>query len=82
MLKNIFTKWLIFVSACSFIDGKPLNVIFIFTDDHAYQAISEYGSDRNKNPNINLIAKDNMLFNRPFVTNSICAPILSVILIG
>ena len=82
MLKNIFTKWLIFASACSFIDGKPLNVLFIFTDDHAYQAISAYGSNRNKTPNIDRIAQDGMLFNRAFVTNSICAPSRAVILTG
>ena len=82
MLKNIFTKWLIFVSACSFIDGKPLNVLFIFTDDHAYQAISAYGSNRNKTPNIDRIAQDGMLFNRAFVTNSICVPSRAVILTG
>ena len=33
-----------------------------------------YGSNRNKTPNIDRIAKDGMIFNRAFVTNSICAP--------
>ena len=61
-------------------EGKPLNVLFIFTD-HAYQAISAYGSNRNKTPNIDRIAKDGMLFNKAFVTNSICAPSRAVIIL-
>ena len=59
-----------------------MNVLFIFTDDHAYQAISAYGSNPEQNPNIDRIAKDGMLFNRAFVTNSICAPSRAVILTG
>ena len=31
-------------------DNRP-NILFIFTDDHAYQAISAYGSNRNVTPN-------------------------------
>ena len=63
-------------------EGKPLNILFIFTDDHAYQAISAYGSNRNQTPNIDRLAKEGMLFDRAFVTNSICAPSRAVILTG
>ena len=62
--------------------AKPLNVLFIFSDDHAYQAISAYGSNRNKTPNIDRLAKEGMIFHRAFVTNSICAPSRAVILTG
>jgi arylsulfatase A-like enzyme len=62
--------------------SKPLNVLFIFADDHAYQAISAYGSNRNKTPNIDRLAKEGMIFHRAFVTNSICAPSRAVILTG
>ncbi len=61
---------------------KSPNILFIFADDHAYQAISAYGSNRNKTPNIDRIAKEGMLFDRAFVTNSICAPSRAVILTG
>ncbi len=64
------------------LQARPLNVLFIFTDDHAYQAISAYGSNRNRTPNIDRIARDGMLFDRAFVTNSICAPSRAVILTG
>ncbi len=61
--------------------GQP-NIIFIMCDDHAYQAISAYGSTINQTPNIDRIAEEGMLFNQCFVTNSISAPSRAVILTG
>src|SRR5690606_31047473 len=51
---------------------QPPNIIFIMSDDHAYQAISAYGYGLNKTPNIDRIAAEGALFTRAFVTNSIC----------
>ena len=82
MHKTFFLYLIFGISLICSLVGKPLNVLFIFTDDHAYQAISAYGSTRNKTPNIDRIAKDGMIFNRAFVTNSICAPSRAVILTG
>jgi arylsulfatase A-like enzyme len=61
---------------------KRPNILFIMSDDHAYQSISAYGSNRNKTPNIDRIAKEGMRFDRCFVTNSICGPSRAVILTG
>jgi arylsulfatase A-like enzyme len=58
------------------------NILFIMSDDHAYQAISAYGSNRNQTPNIDRLAKEGMRFDRAFVTNSICGPSRAVILTG
>ncbi len=52
------------------------------SDDHAYQAISAYGHGLNNTPNIDRIAKEGALFNKGFVTNSICAPSRAVMLTG
>ncbi len=60
----------------------PPNILFIFTDDHAYQAVSAYGSRINQTPNIDRLAKDGMLFGNCFVTNSICGPSRATILTG
>ncbi len=60
---------------------KP-NILFIFSDDHAYQALSCYGSKVNKTPNLDRIAKEGMRFENCFVTNSICGPCRAVILTG
>lgn len=60
------------------------NIVFIFSDDHAYQAISAYGDERKllNTPNIDRIAKEGMKFNRCLVTNSICGPSRATILTG
>ncbi|MET1260870.1 sulfatase [Flagellimonas sp. DF-77] len=62
--------------------AKRPNIIFIMSDDHAYQAISAYGSRLNQTPNIDRIAKEGMLFTNACVTNSICAPSRATILTG
>src|SRR5688572_3606711 len=62
--------------------GKRLNIIYIMSDDHAYQAISAYGYGLNNTPHIDKLAENGMLFNRAFVTNSICGPSRAVMLTG
>jgi arylsulfatase A-like enzyme len=62
--------------------GKRPNIIYIMSDDHAYQAISAYGYGLNNTPHIDKLAEKGMLFNRAFVTNSICGPSRAVMLTG
>ncbi|MGB0175782.1 MAG: sulfatase-like hydrolase/transferase, partial [Owenweeksia sp.] len=52
-------------------EKKKPNIIFIMTDDHAYQAISAYNKGLIETPHIDKLAKQGMLFQRGFVTNSI-----------
>src|SRR5918993_4692260 len=61
--------------------GRP-NIIYIMSDDHAYQAISAYGHGLNHTPNIDKLAEQGVLFKRAFVTNSICGPSRAVMLTG
>mgnify|MGYP001379343562 CR=1 FL=1 len=77
---------LIIISFCSCskkneINKRP-NILFIMSDDHAYQAISAYDDKLIKTPNIDRIANEGMLFRNACVTNSICAPSRAVILTG
>jgi arylsulfatase A-like enzyme len=58
------------------------NILFIMSDDHAYQAISAYGHGLNSTPNIDRLAKEGVIFNRGFVANSICAPSRACMLTG
>ena len=58
------------------------NIVFIMSDDHAYQAISAYDSSLISTPNIDRIAKMGMLFTNASVTNSICAPSRATLLTG
>lgn len=61
---------------------KRPNIIFIMSDDHAYQAISAYDQRLLSTPNIDRIAKSGILFTNASVTNSICAPSRATILTG
>jgi arylsulfatase A-like enzyme len=58
------------------------NILFIMSDDHAYQAVSAYGFGLNKTPNIDRLASEGAMFTRACVTNSICAPSRAVLLTG
>ncbi len=60
------------------------NIVLIFSDDHAYQAISSYGDPRKllDTPNIDRLAKEGVRFDRAMVTNSICGPSRATILTG
>ncbi|MBG87627.1 MAG: sulfatase [Verrucomicrobiales bacterium] len=64
--------------------GQRPNIIFIFSDDHAYQAVSAYGGKLklNETPNIDRIAHEGMLFRQCYVNNSICGPMRAVIQTG
>src|SRR5688572_14079950 len=62
--------------------GKRLSIIYIMSDDHAYQAISAYGHGLNNTPHIDKLAEKGVLFKRAFVTNSICGPSRAVMLTG
>lgn len=62
--------------------SKKPNVIVIVSDDHAYQAISAYGSKLIRTPNIDRIAKEGMLMKEAAVTNSVCSPSRAVLLTG
>lgn len=58
------------------------NIVFIMTDDHAKNAMSIYGSRLIKTPNLDRIGREGIVFNRSFVTNSICGPSRAVFLTG
>ena len=64
---------------------KPLNVIYIMSDDHAVQAISAYGHPVGKlapTPNIDRIANNGALFMRNYCANSISGPSRACVLTG
>ena len=81
MKKIYILLFVIFLSGCSDKDERP-NILFIMSDDHAYQAISAYDDRLIQTPNIDRIADEGILFTNACVTNSICAPSRAVILTG
>ena len=84
---SVFSIFLFLLIACDSHNTvrqqpKRPNIVFIMSDDHAYQAISAYDDKLIHTPNIDRIAKEGMLFTNATVTNSICAPSRAVILTG
>ncbi|MFV0482697.1 MAG: sulfatase [Bacteroidales bacterium] len=84
----LMSSVLLLVSSCSKSNrttsdkAQRPNILFIMSDDHAYQAISAYSDKLTQTPNIDRIANEGMLFTNACVTNSICAPSRAVILTG
>ncbi len=73
------------LAACGAKPSGPPNIVFVFSDDHAFQAIGAYGgrlASLDPTPHIDRLARDGMLFESAYVTNSICAPSRAVILTG
>ena len=61
---------------------KPVNIIYIMTDDHSYQTVSAYDTRYIKTPNIDRIAAQGVLFENSFVANSISGPSRACLLTG
>lgn len=61
---------------------KPLNIIYIMTDDHSFQTLSCYDGRYNNTPNLDRLAKEGVRFDNGFVTNSISGPSRAVLMTG
>ena len=61
------------------------NILFLFSDDHAVNAISAYGGRLQSTaptPNIDRLAPEGAVFRNSFCANSICGPSRATILTG
>jgi arylsulfatase A-like enzyme len=65
-------------------DPKRPNIVFFFSDDHAYQAISAYNDPRKllETPNLDRLGREGIRFDRAVVPNSICGPSRATVLTG
>ncbi|MCA9218113.1 MAG: sulfatase [Planctomycetales bacterium] len=66
------------------VERRP-NILFVFSDDHAINAISAYGGplkDVAPTPNIDRLAREGAVFRNSFCANSICGPSRATILTG
>ena len=81
---RLLTLGLVAATAASAAAPRAPNILFIFSDDHAYQAISAYGEGRRllETPHLDRLAKSGMRFDRALVPNSICGPSRAVVLTG
>ncbi len=70
---------------CSALAAQRPNILFLFSDDHALNAISAYGgrlADVAPTPSIDRLAEEGAIFENSFVANSICGPSRACILTG
>ncbi|ARS38685.1 sulfatase [Sphingobacteriaceae bacterium GW460-11-11-14-LB5] len=81
-MKNFFLFLFLCFQATVFAQNKRPNIIFILSDDHAYQAISAYGNKLIHTPNIDKLAKSGTLFNNAIVSNAICGPSRAAFITG
>ncbi|MEE2896131.1 MAG: sulfatase [Planctomycetota bacterium] len=67
------------------VEERP-NIVFIMSDDHAWQAVSAYGRPDgtrvNHTPQIDRLAREGVRFDRFFVENAICGPSRAAFLTG
>ena len=61
---------------------KPLNIVYIMTDDHTSQMMSCYDTRYAHTPNLDRIAADGVRFTNSFVANSISGPSRACMLTG
>ena len=55
-------------------DSRPMNVLFIISDDLAAGALSCYGNEVCRTPNIDSLAENGMRFNRAYCQFPVCGP--------
>ena len=53
--------------------NKPPNILFINTDQHAWDAISAYGNPYLHTPNIDLLHRNGTSFKKSYCTDPVCA---------
>ena len=75
-----------FLSTCLVsAEEKRPNILYVMSDDHAAHAIGAYGSRLAvlyPTPTLDRLAKEGMLFENAFCTNSICAPSRACVITG
>lgn len=94
-LRGLFCLCCALLAACADVSdpespaalAKPLptrpNIVFIFTDDHASQALGSYGTTLpHVTPRIDALAAEGAVFENCFCGNSICGPSRATVLTG
>jgi arylsulfatase len=61
---------------------RPPNLLFIFTDEQRYDTMAAYGNHRIETPNLDRLASESVVFERAYVTQSVCTPSRSSIMTG
>ena len=62
--------------------GRPLNVVFILSDNQGAWTLGCYGNKDIRSPNIDRLASEGMRFTRCFSSNAVCSPTRATFLTG
>ena len=87
---TVFFAFFLGVAACfvysNDVSGEERpNILYIMSDDHTSQAVGAYGSRLaalNPTPTIDRLAREGVMFENAFCTNSICSPSRACVLTG
>jgi arylsulfatase A-like enzyme len=87
---TVFFAFFLGVAACCVysndVSGEERpNILYIMSDDHTSQAVGAYGSRLaalNPTPTIDRLAREGVMFENAFCTNSICSPSRACVLTG
>ena len=61
---------------------KTPNLLFIFTDEQRADTMAAYGNRKIDTPNLNRLAGESVVFEKCYVTQSVCTPSRSTIMTG
>ncbi len=61
---------------------KPLNLLFLFTDEQRADTMAAYGNRRIHTPNLDRLADQSTVFERAYVTQPVCTPSRASIMTG
>ena len=81
LLTVLFTIFFLFPTYL-FAQQKDVNIIFILTDDHRWDALSSMGHPVVQTPNLDRLADEGIMFTNAFVTTSLCSPSRASFLTG
>ena len=84
MIKQLMVAASMLAAATLLAAAPRPNILFIMSDDHAWQAISAYGDSRHliETPNIDRLAHEGVRFEHCMVCNSLCGPARASIITG
>ncbi|MFO7871191.1 MAG: sulfatase-like hydrolase/transferase [Kiritimatiellia bacterium] len=61
---------------------KKPNLLFLYTDEQAFNTMAAYGNSRIDMPNLNRLARESVVFDEAYVTQPVCTPSRSTLLTG
>lgn len=73
---------LVFSSAMSVAAPRPLNLLFILTDNQPASILGAYGNPEVKTPNIDALARQGMRFTQAMAVNGMCSPTRATLMTG